>query len=160
MTDVAAAFAAPLAQDLLRDQPILQLAYTGRDGAPRAIPIGYLWNGERFLMWTIPTSIKVRSLRADSRVALTVDVAGPPPRALLVRGRAELVEIEGVPQQYLEASHRTMPPEAWDGFDEQVRVLYDSMVEIAITPTWAKFLDFETTAPSEVERLAAERLGS
>ena len=39
------------------------------------------------------------------------------------------------------------------GFDEQVRTLYDSMVEISIRPTWAKLIDFETTAPSAVEEL-------
>jgi hypothetical protein len=32
-----------------------------------------------------------------------------------------------------------------------VRELYTQMVAVRITPTWAKLLDFETTAPSAVE---------
>jgi hypothetical protein len=35
--------------------------------------------------------------------------------------------------------------------------LYDSMVEIRITPTWAKILDFETRIPSAVEELVREK---
>jgi hypothetical protein len=31
------------------------------------------------------------------------------------------------------------------------------MVAVRITPTWAKLLDFETTAPSAVEQLVRER---
>jgi hypothetical protein len=50
-----------------------------------------------------------------------------------------------------------MPPEAWDGFDAQVRALYERMTVITVTPEWAKLLDFETTAPAAVERLMRQR---
>jgi hypothetical protein len=33
------------------------------------------------------------------------------------------------------------------------------MTVVTITPEWAKLLDFETTAPSAVERLVRERAG-
>jgi hypothetical protein len=157
MTEVAQVMAAPIATQLLRDEPILHLSYTGRDGAPRVIPIGYVWDGGSFRMWTVPGSAKVGALQADPRVAITIDVPGPPPRVLLVRGRASLSTVDGVPDGYLEASHRTLPPEAWDGFDTQVRALYDQMVIIEITPEWARLLDFETTAPRAVEKLMAAR---
>lgn len=157
MTDVAQVMAKPIAQQLLRDEPILHLSYTARDGGPRVIPIGYVWDGGSFLMWTIPSSAKVGALQADPRVAITIDIFGPPPRVLLVRGRAALDTVDGVPDGYLEASHRTMPPEAWDGFDTEVRALYDQMVVITITPEWARLLDFETTAPRAVEKLMRER---
>jgi hypothetical protein len=108
-------------------------------------------------MWTVPAAHKVAALRADPRVAITIDIPGPPPRVLLVRGRAALVTVDGVPDGYLDASHRTMPPEAWAGFDAQVRALYDQMTVITITPEWARLLDFETTLPSAVEKLVRER---
>ena len=38
-----------------------------------------------------------------------------------------------------------------------MRSLYDSMVEIRITPTWAKVLDFETRIPSAVAELVREK---
>jgi hypothetical protein len=157
MTDVTRVMAMPIAQQLLRDEPILHLSYTGRDGAPRVIPIGYLWDGDSFRMWTIPGSAKVRALQADPRVAITIDIPGPPPRVLLVRGQAALATVDGVPDGYLEASYRTMPQEAWKGFETQVRGLYEQMVAITVIPEWARLLDFETTAPRAVEKLLRER---
>ena len=121
MTDVAEVMAKPIAQRLLLEEPVLRLSYTGLDGGPRVIPLGYLWDGSRFLFWTIPHSAKVRALRADPRVAITIDILGPPPRVLLARGRAELSTVDGVPDGYLEASHRGLAREAWDDFDAQVR---------------------------------------
>lgn len=158
MADVAEVMAKPITQQLL-SEPVLRLAYTGRDGAPRVIPMGYGWDGSRFSFWTIPDSAKVAALAADPRVAITIDVIGPPPRVLLVRGRAELETVSGVPQEYLAASHRGLPPETWDDFDRQVRQLYERMVVITVTVGWAKLLDFETTAPSAVERLVRQRSG-
>jgi len=38
-----------------------------------------------------------------------------------------------------------------------VRGLYDEMVVITITPTWAKLLDFETTIPQAVDDLIKEK---
>jgi hypothetical protein len=157
MTDVAQVVALPIAQRLLRDEPILHLSYTGRDGGPRVIPIGYGWDGGSFRMWTIPTSAKVRALQSDPRVAITIDIPGLPPRVLLARGRATLTTVDGVPGGYLDASHRTMPPEAWEAFDTQVRALYEQMVAITVTPQWARLLDFETTAPRAVEELLRQR---
>ena len=38
-----------------------------------------------------------------------------------------------------------------------VRSLYDGMVRIVVTPTWAKLIDFQTTLPSPVEELIRQR---
>ena len=157
MADPAQVMELPIARQLLREEPLLRLSYTGRDGAPRVIPIGYIWDGSRFVMWTVPISAKVGALQADGRVAVTIDVLGPPPRVLLVRGRASLETVDGVPDGYLEASHRTLPREAWDDFDTQVRGLYKQMTVISVTPEWARLLDFETTLPSAVETLVREQ---
>jgi hypothetical protein len=157
--DVSEVMALPITQELLRDESLMRLSYSALDGSPRVIPVGYVWDGENVVFWTIPISEKIPALAADPRVAISVDILGPPPRALLLRGTAALATVDGVPQGYLDASHRTMPPEAWDGFDEQVRWLYDQMVVVTITITWAKLLDFETTAPSAVEQLVKQRSG-
>jgi Pyridoxamine 5'-phosphate oxidase len=157
VSDAAEVMALPIAQELVRDEPILHLSYTGRDGAPRVIPIAYLWRDGSFQMWTLPHSAKVGALRADPRVAISIDVPGPPPRVLLVRGQAVLTPVDGVPDGYLEASHRTMPAQAHDGFDTQIRALYERMVAVTVTPDWARLLDFETTAPRAVEQLVSQR---
>lgn len=157
MADPAQVLELPISRQLLRDEPIMHLSYTGRDGGPRVIPIGYLWDGARFLMWTIPGAPKVDALQADGRVAITIDVPGPPPRVLLVRGRAALETVDGVPDGYLQASRRAIPREAWEDFETQVRAMYKQMVAVTITPDWARLLDFETTAPVAVEKLMREQ---
>jgi hypothetical protein len=78
---------------------------------------------------------------------------------LLARGTAELREEDGVPREYLEASFRTMPADQHAAFEEQVRALYDSMVRVVVTPTWARLNDFRRTAPRAVERLMQARQG-
>jgi Pyridoxamine 5'-phosphate oxidase len=148
----------PVTLDLVEKQPIMQIAYAATDGGPRAVPLGYLLREGKFLFFTIPTSDKVDALHRDPRIALTIDVY-PPPCCLLVRGTADLREEDGVPDDYLEASFRTMPEDQHVGFEEQVRALYDSMVRIEVTPTWVRLNDFRRTAPRAVERLVAAKQG-
>ena len=50
-----------------------------------------------------------------------------------------------------------MTPEQRVEWEAEVHSLYDSMVRIVVTPTWAKLLDFETTLPSPVEELIRQR---
>ena len=146
-------FTAAAAEDLWDRAPLMRLAYNAADGSPRVIPLGYLVRDDTVVTWTIPTSVKVRSLRADPRVAVTIDVGGIPPCALLIRGTATVAEVDGIPDGYLEASRRTMDAQTYEQWEPGVLALYDSMTEIVITPTWARLLDFKTTAPQEVERL-------
>lgn len=49
-----------------------------------------------------------------------------------------------------------MTPEQRVEWAAEVRSLYDRMVQILITPTWAKPIDFETTLPSALEELARQ----
>jgi hypothetical protein len=148
----------PVTLDLVERQPIMQIAYAAADGSPRAVPLGYLLRKGKFLSFTIPSSDKVAALHRDPRIALTIDVY-PPPCCLLVRGTVELREEDGVPDEYLEASFRTMPEDQHAGFEQQVRALYDSMVRIAVTPTWVRLNDFQRTAPRAVERLVRAKQG-
>jgi hypothetical protein len=148
----------PVTVELTERQPIMQIAYAEADGSPRAVPLGYLLREGRFLFFTIPSSDKVGALRRDPRIALTIDDY-PPPCCLLVRGTVELREEDGVPDEYLEASFRTMPAEQHAGFEEQVRALYDSMVRVEVTPTWVRLNDFQRTAPRAVERLMEAKRG-
>src|SRR5215210_255221 len=102
--DVADVLAKPLSQGLLTSSIPARLAYIGLDGAPRAIPIGFWWNGEQVVMATVPGSAKVRALLRHPRVALTIDTQDAwPPRVLLIRGAARVEDVEGVPDSYIEA---------------------------------------------------------
>ncbi|HVD22122.1 MAG TPA: pyridoxamine 5'-phosphate oxidase family protein [Lapillicoccus sp.] len=150
-------FGDPVAQKLLAASLPARLAYSGKDGSPRVVPIGWDWDGSHLLMWTTPNAPKVSALRRDPRVAVTIDTNDFPPKVLLVRGTAELEETDGVPQGYLDAGHKMVDDENYAEWEAGVTGLYDSMVEIRITPTWAKILDFETRIPSAVEELVREK---
>jgi hypothetical protein len=99
----------------------------------------------------------VRSLQSNPRVALTIDTQTQPPHILHIRGTATIEIVDGVPNEYLEASHKGVPREQWVGFDTEVRSLYPRMARITITPEWAKLIDFETTLPQAIEELVARR---
>ena len=43
--DFAAELAKPIAQELLTSSIPARFAYTGLDGGPRVVPVGFLWNG-------------------------------------------------------------------------------------------------------------------
>jgi hypothetical protein len=149
----------PLAQELLNSNIPARLAYTGLDGFPRAIPIGFLWDGTRFVIGTATNSPKMRALRANPKVALTIDTNTFPPHVLLARGAARVEIVDGVAPEYLEASKRYIAPEQWEAFEKQVRALYKQQGRITIVPQWAKLLDFETRLPSAQEELAAKEAG-
>jgi Pyridoxamine 5'-phosphate oxidase len=151
--DVIQVLRDPLAQELMGSNIPARLAYVGRDGFPRAIPIGFHWNGADFVLATVPDAPKVSALKANPKVALTVDTNDFPPHVLLVRGTAAIDIVEGIPPEYLEASRKSVAPDQWDAFERQVRGMYKQMARIKITPLWAKLLDFKTRFPSPIEKL-------
>jgi hypothetical protein len=155
---VAKVLESPMAQEMMATNFVCRLAYNGPDGYPRVVPIGYLWKAGRFIVCTTPKAPKVKALESNPRVALTIDTETMPPRILLVRGVAHLEIVEGVPDEYLEASFRYVPREQWGAFEANVRGLYKQMARISITAEWAKLIDFETTLPSAVEELMAGRV--
>ncbi|GIH94275.1 pyridoxamine 5'-phosphate oxidase family protein [Planobispora siamensis] len=73
----------PLARDVAR------LAYVGKDGTPRNVPIAFTWNGSEVVMCTTKNALKLPALRENPMVALTIDTEVHPPKILLIRGRAE-----------------------------------------------------------------------
>jgi hypothetical protein len=143
----------PLAQELISSNNPVRLAYSGSDGLPRVVPLGFHWTGEHFVICTIPGARKVRALEAKPKVAMTIDTTTFPPKVLLVRGAASLELVAGVPPEYLAASKKQLVAEQMPAFETQVRALYEQMVRITIVPEWAKLIDFETRFPSAVEPL-------
>jgi hypothetical protein len=147
----------PVSQELLA-RDIARLAYVAKDGTPRTIPIGFTWNGTHIVMCTAKNAPKLPALRHNPAVALTIDTEVYPPRILLIRGRAELDVVDGIPDEYLQMNGAyPMTAEQRAEWESGVRSLYDGMVRIVVTPTWAKVIDFETTLPTAVEELVRQR---
>lgn len=147
----------PLAQELLHSAIPARLAYTGTDGFPRVIPIGFHWDGRRMVVCTTPNAYKVRALATNPKVVLAIDTNTQPPHVLLVRGTASMEIVDGVPSEFLEVAKKLIEEQQWQAFEAEVRSLYKQMARIAIAPEWTKLLDFETRIPSAVEQLARRR---
>jgi len=147
----------PGSQELLA-RDVTRLAYVARDGSPRNIPIIFTWNGSEIVVCTAKNAPKLPALRKNPAVALTIDTEVHPPKILLIRGRAELDVVDGIPDEYLKATGAyQMTPGQRVEWEAGIRSLYDGMVRIVVTPTWAKLIDFETTLPSAVEELIRRR---
>ena len=147
----------PLSQELLA-RDLGRLAFTALDGTPRVIPIGIVWNGTEIVMCTAKNARKLPALRRDPSVALTIDTESHPPKVLLIRGRAELDVVDGIPEEYLRWNGTyEMTAEQRTEWEAGVRSLYDGMVRVVVKPTWAKLLDFETTLPTAIEELMRQQ---
>jgi hypothetical protein len=144
-----------LAQELLHSPLLARLGYIGSDGTPRVVPVGYVWSGSTFIVCTAVQAPKVRALASNAKVALSIDTDTQPPHVLLVRGTATVQIVDGVPNEFLEASDKSLPRDQWAQFEAQVRSIYPQMARITIEPEWAKLLDFETRLPIAVEWLVS-----
>jgi nitroimidazol reductase NimA-like FMN-containing flavoprotein (pyridoxamine 5'-phosphate oxidase superfamily) len=132
------------AQELLASTSAAHLAYIGKDGAPRVIPVGFFWTGDQFVIATATSSPKVAALSAQPDVALAIDAGDTPAkaRALSIRGQASVEIVNGVVPEYVAAARKTMGAEAAAEFEKNVRGTYKQMARIAITPRWVRFYDF------------------
>ena len=156
-SDITEVLNRPISQELLA-RDVTRLAYVAKDGTPRNVPIIFTWNGSQIVMCTSKNAPKLQALSENPMVALTIDTEVHPPKILLIRGRAELDVVDGIPDEYLEMNGSyQMTAEQRVEWEAEVRSLYDGMVRIVVTPTWAKLIDFDTTLPSAVEELIRER---
>jgi hypothetical protein len=143
----------PVAQSLLNSRQPARLAYVWTDGSPRVVPIWFHWDGQAVVMAGPVDAPKVKALQRDARVSITIDDASSwPYRALLLRGRAAVDEVEGVAPEYAEAAQRYFGDEQASAWLQQVAQLAPRMMRVRVQPEWASILDFEQRFPSALER--------
>ena len=108
------------AQELLGSPSAAHLAYLGRDGTPRVVPVGFFWTGDQVVISSATTSPKVAALSACPDVALSIDAGDTPEqaRALSIRGRASVEIVDGVVAEYLAAARKTMDADAAAEFEQ------------------------------------------
>ena len=121
--DIEAELSAPGARALLTSTSSAHLAYIGMDETPRVIPVGFFWTGDQAVVATATTSPKVVALSGRPDVALAIDAGDTPDqaRALSIRGRADVENVDGVVPEYLAAAKQTMDPQAAEEFERNVR---------------------------------------
>jgi hypothetical protein len=137
-----------VARRLLASALPARMAYEGHDGKPRVVPIWFHWTGEELVMASLPGASKVPALRAHPDVAVTIDTEGFPAEVLLVRGQAEVTDVDGVVPEYAQAARRYLGEGAADDFLAQVDRPGAKMHRIAVRPGWVGVLDFQTRLPA------------
>jgi Pyridoxamine 5'-phosphate oxidase len=144
-----------VAQRLLASSIPARYAYTSADGTPRVVPSWFHWTGEELVMPTFISAphvrhpaYRVRDLRANPDVAVTIDTESFPPESLTIRGRAEISEVDGIVPEYALAAHRYLGDEEATAYLAQIDHPGTRMARIAVRPAWVGVLDFQTRLPS------------
>src|SRR5436190_4566989 len=92
-----------VAKRLLNSTIPARVAYVATDGTPRIVSSWFHWTGEELVMATFiaaphvhRAAARLRDLRMHPDVAVGIDTETFPPNVLSIRGRAELIEVDGV----------------------------------------------------------------
>ncbi len=144
-----------LAQRLLASTIPARYAYTAVDGTPRVVPSWFHWTGEELVMPTFISAphvshatYRVRALRANPDVAVSIDTDSFPPEVLSIRGKASIAEVAGIPREYAEAAHRYLGSAQAGSYLAQIDQPGTRMARIAVRPDWVGLLDFQSRLPS------------
>ena len=138
----------PIAKELLCSKIPARLAYVWPDGSPRVVPVWFHWSGSEFVIATPPKAPKLKALRVNPKVALTIDENTFPHKVLMARGTATLQEVEGVVPEYELAAQRYFGAVQGEAWIQQVRQTVTRMVRIRVRPEWVGILDFQARFPS------------
>jgi hypothetical protein len=146
-----------VAKRLLGSSLPARCAYTSTDGTPRVVPSWFHWTGDEIVMPTFISAphvrhaaYRVRDLRANPHVAISIDTDQFPPEVLSMRGKASITDVAGVAPEYALAAHRYMGPEQATAYLEQIDQPGTRMARIAVRPTWVGLIDFQTRLPSSL----------
>lgn len=140
----------PLAQELLQSTIPARMAYVWTDGTPRVVPIWFHWNGEELVLATFPGMPKLRALKENPKVAITIDSCDPPYKVLLIRGSVNTETMDGVVPEYALSAKRYFGEEAGKGWVDQLGGMFSQMTRINVRPEWVKILDFEKRFPQVI----------
>ena len=144
-----------VAQRLLASRIPARFAYIAGDGTPRVLATWFHWTGEVLAMPTFLAAPHVRhaagrlrALRANPDVAVTIDTETFPPEVLTLRGRVTISEVEGIPPEYASAARRYLGDEAARAYLVEIDQPGTRMARVDLHPTWVGVLDFQMRLPS------------
>ena len=133
------------------------MAYTWTDGTPRALPIGFHWDGQKLILGSPPEAPKMKALARNPRVALTINTYEFPYKVLYIRGSLTFRVMDEIVPEYILMTRRVLGPGAEDWL-QQVRAMLPAtggMARLEVTPEWVGILDFEQRFPSAIEQALA-----
>lgn len=146
-----------VARRLLASTIPARLAYVAGDGTPRIMSTWFHWTGDEVVMPTfiaaphiVRPAARIRALRADPAVAITIDTDDPAPDVLLLRGRVTITEVDGVPAEFVASARRYQGDEAAAEYLRMIDVPGTRMARVALRPDWVGVLDFESRFPQPI----------
>jgi PPOX class probable F420-dependent enzyme len=108
---------------LLREPSLCYLATVMKDGSPQLTQVWVDTDGEHVVINSVDSHLKVRNIRRDPRVAVTVSNPARPRRFFQIRGTASL-SYEGAADHIEQLSQKyNGGPYPWYGGRDQVRVI-------------------------------------
>jgi hypothetical protein len=144
-----------IARRLLSSRIPARVAYVASDGTPRVLATWFHWTGEVLSMSTFLAAPHVRhppgrlrALRANPHVAVTIDTEMFPPEVLSIRGQVEIREVDGVPTEYASSAVRYLGEDAGRAYLAQIDQPGTRMALIDLHPAWVGVLDFQSRLPS------------
>jgi Pyridoxamine 5'-phosphate oxidase len=144
-----------VARRLLESSIPARYAYTSADGTPRVVASWFHWTGEELVMPTFISAphvrhpaYRVRAIRANPEVAVSIDTESFPPEVVTIRGRAEVSAVNGIVAEYALAAHRYLGDDEATAYLAQIDDPSTRMARIAVRPAWVAVLDFQTRMPS------------
>lgn len=84
--------------EYLRRPMIGDLATVNPDGSPHVAPVWFRWDGEVVKVFTQTTAVKIRNIRHDPRVAISVATQEAPYGYVIVNGTAAISN-DGIPDE-------------------------------------------------------------
>ena len=144
-----------VARRLLSSRIPARFAYIAADGTPRVLATWFHWADEVLAMPTFlaaphvrHSAGRLRALRANPDVAVTIDTESFPPEVLTIRGPVEITEVEGIPPAYASAARRYLGEEAAREYLAQIDQPGTRMASIDLRPAWVGVHDFRSRLPS------------
>ncbi|MFE7525524.1 hypothetical protein ACFU7Y_07360 [Kitasatospora sp. NPDC057542] len=125
----------------------------------RVFPMLFHWTGHDVVLSTFFPARKIAALRAKPDVAITIDAAGTPPQALLIRGRAQVTDVDGIVPEYRLTMRRYAGDEQGAAQVAAVDRPGVRMARIAVRPAWVGVLDFLTRFPGDSTAAEFNRRG-
>lgn len=145
-----------IAQRLLHSTIPARFAYTATDGTPRVMSTWFVWTAGELVMSTYvhcpPLGIerparRLRALRTNPDVAVTIDSECQPPEVLLLRGRTSITEVDGMVPEQAQAARRYLGEVGGAAYVAKAQHPDTRMARISLRPTWVGVLDFQNRFP-------------
>ena len=126
----------------LRTEPIIWLGSVRPDGRPHLVPVWFLWDGLKILVFSLPNTQKVTNIRNNANVSLALDAADQGYDIVRLEGRATLLddpEIRGTMAAFVEKYEnvpRRWPAKEWAGkFSQAISIAPTRLVSWRTNPS-------------------------